>query len=147
MAYITAAEVAAEVKGLTIGAATLLTDTKVGEWIDQEEATINARLRKRYEVPITDADDLEVIKPIALGKVVQRVREWQAVKTGSDETDQTEGTNPGKRAEDMLKLIEKGQLVLNTDRVTTHSGVRSYLSDNPNADDTPPTFKKGTESW
>lgn len=79
MAYAAVSDVQARIatQVLTIGASSQPTTTQVSAWLDQQSAWIDNTLRWRYSVPITDADDLSMLKPIAATLVASMC--WQVL--------------------------------------------------------------------
>lgn len=70
MAYCTISDVQGYYKDLTIGASTAVTTAKVQALIDGHSATIDAKIRKLYETPVTAEEALKVLKPICCKLVV-----------------------------------------------------------------------------
>lgn len=85
MAYAVVADVQARIATqlLTITATSQPSSAQVGEWLDQQSAWIDATLRWRYAVPITNATDVDMLQPICAGLVAAMV--YQVVGSHSAE--------------------------------------------------------------
>lgn len=85
MAYAVVADVQARVATqlVTISATSQPSTTQVTEWLAQQSAWIDATLRWRYSVPITDATDVDMLQPICAALVAAMV--YQVVGSHSAE--------------------------------------------------------------
>ena len=149
MAYATQADIAAEFKNLTFGANKGLTDTEVTELIAQEEATINAIIANRYEVPITGTEALKVMKGISIAFVAYRVAKILNLKKNipipkemiPQELD--EGSM-FRVAQKRLKAIQSGKIILNDAVVRSSTqGIKSYNAENNIC----PLWERDTNQW
>ena len=77
MAYATVADVQARVLQslATLGPATEPSESTVEGWIDGASAWIDGALSWKYQVPVTDATDLALLKPICSAWVAAQVYE------------------------------------------------------------------------
>lgn len=67
MAYCTVTDVQTLIKSLVFGAGTKVTDTEITSYhIPMADAIIDGKLRKCYSVPISNTDDLKLLKPISM---------------------------------------------------------------------------------
>lgn len=66
MAYCTVDDVQKLLKWFTINSTSKITSTEVtNSWIPEADTTIDAKLQRVYTVPITDSDDIEILKYIS----------------------------------------------------------------------------------
>jgi hypothetical protein len=129
VAYCTDTDISSEFKGITFSASTAVTDTEVDGFIDQSSSLIDGIISSKYEVPITGAASLLIMKMICIWIVKARILSILSVKTPQDKTKQDpDGPTLLKQAMDMLKAIKKGDLIL-TDAVASSSddGMSSFL--------------------
>lgn len=129
MAYSTNADVVDEFKNLdTTGK---ITTAKIDEWIDQADAYIDGRVGLIYQIPVTGASSLKILKEISIGFVAQRIAYVLETKTTTPKGDQYIPKNLIKQAEDRLKMIVKRELVLSdATEKSTKAGVSSYSNEN-----------------
>ncbi len=114
-----------------------LTNGKADAFILADTTIINASLRAKYTLPITNADDLILLKTI---------NEWMTVGTIDDIfRERTEdgsferGRNTRKQALDMLKQIKNGEILLNSSSLTS---VIKFNKVNSDDEDVEPRFKE-----
>lgn len=144
MAYCTGVQVADEFNGVTFAATTNPTDTTVDRWIAEADATIDAYVGLRFEVPVVDASALLILRQIALLLVSARVRR-RLNRTGPEgETAKVKVTDSHDQAMKMLKDISMGKMELGA-AVPRNSdlGVKSFTQ----GLDCPHTFKKNCDQW
>lgn len=129
MAYSTVANIESEFKDIDFSASTTITDTEVGVFIDEADAFIDASIDNRYEVPVTGAASLLILKTISIWLVKARILSILSVKTPQDKTKQDpDGPTLRKDALKMLEMISKGQLTLiDATLVDTEGGMVSHL--------------------
>lgn len=129
MAYSLNSDVVDEFKSLdTTG---IITTTKIDGWISQADAYIDSRVGLVYQVPVTGANSLLILKEISIGLVAQRVAYVLEVKSITPKGDQYIPKNLIKQAEDRLKMIANRTLLLSdATEVSTNAGVSSYSSEN-----------------
>lgn len=65
MAYSTYSDVASLIKWTTFTTTSKVTTTEIGTIISEIDAMIDSALSKRYVVPITDSEDLKIMKYIS----------------------------------------------------------------------------------
>lgn len=94
---------------------------RVESFIIQDAALIDAALKSRYALPITNTNDLLILKMINEKMVVGTVDDIFREKTESGEYERTRGMR--KEALDMLKKIQDGDVVLNS---TAKSSVMKF---------------------
>lgn len=132
MAYCTYQEVVSEFKSLDVekpGA--VVTSDLINSWIAQADAYINARLNTLYVTPITDADDLLLIKQVTIGIVAQRIAYKMEVKGISANGDQYIPKDKIRESKEILEMLIKREMILSgTNRATSHAGVSSYTEEN-----------------
>lgn len=146
MAYTTLAAVQDEFKSLVFSASSTPTTTQVTEFIVQEEATLDARISKRYTVPVTAGTGaLSIMKRLATLLVKARILDRNEVKTGNQDTDQgAPGDRLRKQVDDMLGGILDGSVnFAGATLAEVGGGVVDYNSRN----DVTPTFERNTTQW
>lgn len=143
--YATNAHVASEFKDITFSGTTKVTSTEVDDFIDQAEAEINARVGKKYEVPLTNASDILIARQIVVWMVSDRVRKIIQVKDIGGEELKQGVRPPGGRKEAMalLKEIVSGEMELASDLKSSHNGVKSFSVDIED----PNTFERYVDEW
>lgn len=85
---------------------------RVEMFIAQDAAIIDAALRVRYSLPITNTDDLLILKGINEKMVVGTIDDIFREKTESGDFERTRGMR--KEALDWLKQLKEGDVVLNS---------------------------------
>lgn len=153
MAYATHSDVSAEFKGITFSASTAITSTEVTEMISQEEATLDARLSKRYVTPITGTEALKIMKRLSIQMTKSRIVDILQVKTGDAKVDQGSSGFPiREQVEALLKMIIAGEMDLTDATLREASqGVSSYNSENiVHPTPTPSTYRtftRDSDAW
>lgn len=147
MAYCTNAQVADEFNGIPGGAfssTTNPTDTTVDRWIAEADALIDSKVGLRYDVPITDVDDLIVIRQIAIMLVSARIRR-RLNRVGPDgETAKIKVTDTFDQAMKLLDSIIKGLTDLpNSDLRNSDVGVSSFST----SLESPHKFTRDSDDW
>jgi len=148
MAYCTNAEVLSEFYSLTYASDTAngVTSAEVDTWITQADAKINSYISNKYTTPVTTGTEaLAILKEISLCFVTARVKRKLKLGGGAKKTTQLdEATALEKKAMDMLKAINKGEMVL-TDAPSGGggAGTNSYGK----KVGLEPTFEKGVDKW
>ena len=153
MAYCTKEQVADEFTGVTFGASTIPNATTVDRWIEEADVLINAKVGLRYATPITNANDLILVRQIAVLLVAARVRR-RLNRTGPDgESAKVKVSDSHDQAMKMLESISKGMTLLPGSTLANEKvGVSSFMAANADvdtaADDvTAHTFKKNVDQW
>ena len=82
MGYCTVGDVSSDFKNIEFSATSTVTDTEVGDFIDQESAFIDSMICSVYVVPVTGSSSLLLLKKIAIALVADRVRHVLYTKTG-----------------------------------------------------------------
>lgn len=93
-----------------------LTNGKAKEFIIADAALINSALRVRHTLPITDTDDLLILKQINEKMVVGTIDDIFREKTEDGKFER--GRDTRKEALALLKQIKDGDLVLNSTGTT-----------------------------
>lgn len=113
-----------------------LTNGKAEGFIIADAAIIDASLRVRYTLPITNVNDLQILKSInekmAVGTIDDIFRE-----KGDDGTFER-GRNTRKEALDMLKQIKEGDLILES---TGNTSPIKFNNTNSDEKEVVPRFK------
>ena len=114
-----------------------LTNGKADAFILADTVIIDASLRVRYTLPITDTDDLILLKTL---------NEWMVVGTIDDifrekkeDGSFERGRNTRKSALDMLKQIKNGDILLNSSSSTS---VMKFNNVNSDGDEVEARFKE-----
>jgi hypothetical protein len=94
-----------------------LTNGKAKEFIIADSALINSALRVRHTLPITDTDDLLILKQINEKMVVGTIDDIFREKTEDGKFER--GRDTRKEALALLKQIKDGDLVLNSTGTTS----------------------------
>lgn len=115
-----------------------LTNGKADSFIYADAAMIDAVLRSRYSLPITDTDDLVILKIINEKMVVGTIDDIFREKNSEGNFER--GRNLRKDAMDMLKQIKDGDLVLNSNKLTS---VIKFNNIDSAGDEVTPRFKNG----
>lgn len=138
MAYATVGDIQSEFREISFDddSGDAISEAEVTEFIDQEEAIINATISNRYEVPVTGAESLKILKMISIAYVAYRVAKILNLK---DDLPIPKGfvpqtLNEGSafvKAQKQLMAIQSGKIILN-DAVarSTGQGVKSYNAEN-----------------
>lgn len=144
MPYCTILQVEGEVKtAAPFSATTEPTATKVGEVMAETDAMIDSVLRAKYTLPVTDADDLLVLRRISLALTAERVREIMGIQTQNPSTDQQYVATTADKARADLKAIQAGKVQLNSSPANAYDGSRSYARENGLT----AVFKKNETQW
>lgn len=88
-----------------------LTNGKAESFIYSDAAIIDAVIKSRYSLPITNTNDLVILKTINEKMVVGTIDDIFREKNAEGQFER--GRNTRKEALDMLKQIKDGDLVLN----------------------------------
>ncbi len=143
--YCTKEQVADEFNGITFASTTNPTDTTVDRWIEEADSVINAKVGLRYVTPVTDENDLIVLRQIAIMLVSARVRR-RLNRTGPEgEAAKVKVADTDTKAMKMLDDIVKGSMTLseNSTFLREEAGISSYTQ----SQECPHTFKKGCDQW
>ena len=142
--YCTVANVEAKIKGTTFSATTVVKESEVEEFIAYNSAYIDGRLNTVYEVPITGAGALLIMKKICLCLTVPEVQEilGQGLGRLKEGEKDTKESCPAQAFE-MLNQIETGELELPD---ATAKTANDFYNSNV-ADGREPTVKKDETQW
>lgn len=110
MSYCTVQDLEGYFLGKSFKCGDYLTNGKADMFISQEAAFINARIKGRYDLPITDTNDLLLLKIINEKLVVGTIDDIFREKTEDGKFDR--GRNTRKEAMEWLDQIVDGTLVL-----------------------------------
>lgn len=113
-----------------------LDNGKANTFILTDAAIINSYLRPKYSLPITDTEDLLILKNINEKMVVGTIDDIFREKTESGEFARTRGLR--KEAIEMLEMIKSGEIELNSLKITSVIKFNSVRSDGENIS---PRFK------
>lgn len=104
-----------------------LTTGKAQVFIDTDAAIINAQISAKYSLPITNTNDLMILKAINAGMTVGTIDDIFREKTEDGSFER--GRNTRKEALDMLKLIRNGDLLLDGTQKTSVIKFNTLTSD------------------
>ena len=108
MVYVDTDDVGAKLQHLTLSTTSDPTIAETEQFVDQVEAQVNARLNGvGIETPITDADKLNVIRPVVVNGVVAEVLRSIDMESEAAATYQ-------KLFEDAIKAIERRPAIMDT---------------------------------
>ena len=152
--YVSLVQLAAEAKisggfndysaGPPIVNATNPGQTKAGEIIAEVEGKLNAKISLKYQLPITQAANIALIRGIGLAIMVERVREIITVKTGAANVEQIAAKTTADLARKDLVDLVSGMLPLPGESlVSSADGVRSYAVDHAKR----PQFDRYRTQW
>ena len=94
-----------------------ISNSEIISFIRQETAFINANLRKKYSLPLTDTDDQLLAKMVCEKLVVGTIDE--IIREKSPIEGQERGRNYRKEGLDLLKQLSKGEITLNQTETTS----------------------------
>lgn len=114
MSYCSVQNVEAYFLGKKFGCDDYLTHDEVQEFIRQESLTLDIQIKTRYSLPITNTNDLVILKMIVEKLVSGTVDDIMREKDKDAKFERTR--NLRKEAKGMIDMIMKGQLLLNTSR-------------------------------
>lgn len=144
MAYATTAQIERDFKDITFSSSTSVTDTDVAAFIEEADAEIDANLADKYEVPITGAAALIVVRTISIAIVADRIRGILTIKTGDEKKDQAQGKSASEIARQRLKDIRDGKIKLvGATLAQSSDGIKSYATD----EDLEPIFSMDEDQW
>jgi hypothetical protein len=116
MPYCTVSDVQKLFGNITFSASTPVTDTDITNvHIPKADATMDARLRRVYTVPITAPGDLELLRLVSMSLTAGMVAEV-LYETSSQPNDQASARRHREWGERMLDQIMSGELTLATQR-------------------------------
>jgi len=149
MAYATATDIEAEFKNITFDTSSAITETEVTEYINQEEAYINAIVSNRYEIPITGNEARKILKNISIACVAYRVAKVLNLKKDVPIPEKfvPQAINEGaayREAKKKLEMIQKGKVILDdATALSSQQGVKSYNASN----NILPIWERDTRQW
>jgi phage gp36-like protein len=120
------------------------TEDTVDAIIAQIEAKLDARISRKYSLPLVDANAILIMQGISIAFCVERVREIMEVRTGSPTVEQMAAKTSADYARRDLERIVSGELPLpNTTLASSYDGVKSNNLTTGQA----PFFKVGCDQW
>ncbi len=146
MAYVASSDIQDEFKSIDFTASPILTTAKVNKFISQEEATLNAKLGKRYKTPITGTNAILVVQGLSTKLVKGRCLDILQVKSGDTKTDQgVTGDSLRKQVWDLVDLILGKTMDLDGAELSTPGdGVSDFNSSDSCVEH---TFKRNRTQW
>lgn len=147
MAYSTTSQVAEELRGVSLSATTDPTSTVVTRWISEADSEINAKIGKRYEVPIdsgTSPKDYLLMQNLSIMIVAARLRRYLGIKSPFNEVNQHIQTDTDDKARKILDKIASGDYKLQDATILNSSiGVSSFNVSSSQEF----VYKKGVDQW
>lgn len=150
MAYSTLANVQSLIKWCTFSATSKVTSTEVaGTHIAEADAYIDGKISKKYQVPITDSDDIKILSFISARIAACKIAEILVLQTSGELPEIV-----SKWCEDAnMRLGEILSFTLdlpNSTKLDSTRGLYSYTahgnSDNDNAG-VAPVWEIGEDQW
>ena len=111
MGYCTVEDLESYFLGTTFKCGDYLTSNKADELIECDRVIINSYIKSRYSLPITDTDDLILLKSINVKMVVGTIDDIFREKTENGQF--SRGRDTRKEALAILKQIKDGDVILN----------------------------------
>lgn len=154
MAYATVSDIESEFKNLSVSLGEdALSASEISEFIEQEEAVINATVSNRYEIPVTGTEALKIMKSISIAYVAYRVatilnlkKDVSVLLSVKDKFIPQE-LNQGSKfkiAKKQLEAIQSGRLILiDATARSLEQGVKSYNAINSIT----PLWERDTKQW
>ena len=134
MAYtpiLSVADVQAHYPAIEFSGSTTPTLRQVSVWCVEATAIIYARLATSYVIPVTNADDLTVLKAIARYYVLPRIDKILSKSTVTKSKSSSKEESPAETFSRMLEEVAEGTLLLiNSTRESTYKGGYSYTQEN-----------------
>lgn len=112
MSYCTVGNIKAYYLNKSFASGDYCSENNVQQFIDDDEAIINAALSVRYSLPITDVDDLKILRSINSKMVVGTIDDIFREKTTDDQFERSR--NMRKEAVALLDKIKTGEVRLTT---------------------------------
>lgn len=149
MAYSTVANVQTLIKWTTFSSTSKVTTTEVTEFINEADAIINNRISSVYQTPITDSDDIEILKYISCRLAAFEVANALVLQTAGK---LPEITSKWKEDADkrLMQIISRDLLLPNSTENDSTRGLYSFTSHGNSDNDhesTGPQWKLGSDDW
>lgn len=97
-----------------IATADYLTDTIIGNFIDEQSAIIDLNIKKKYTLPITNSNDLLFLKVLCEKMVICKIDKILRQNANSEEEVFKRSRGYCKSSQEMLNKILNGEIELNT---------------------------------
>lgn len=149
MTYALQSHVVGEIKGVNINSSSLVTDTKLGQMLEEADAEINSYINGRYVLPIADANALVFLRKLEIDIVVYRVTKILSIKNSQPIADNriiqdVSHSSVFRQAMNTLKDLRDGKMQLHDAELKTATAkVKSYN----NSNDVEPVFKMDEQQW
>lgn len=138
------ADVQAHYPGVEFSGTTKPSLRQVDTWCSEVTALIYAAIVSNYVVPVTNSDDLTVLRAIARYYVLPRIDQVIGKTTISKARSKSKEEAPAETFSRMLKEVVDGSLLLmNSTRDSTYYGGYSYN----NANSITPSSSKEDDIW
>lgn len=114
MSYTTPKKIQGYYMGLDFDNSDYMTKAEIRNWIAEFAAKINTSIKRKYNLPISDSDDLTILQMLNEKFVVGKIDGIMRVSTTDEDKKYLRNRNCTKEANDVLKDIMDGTLQLNT---------------------------------
>ncbi len=147
MAYTTYTEIQSDFKDITFSTTTNVTATDVTQFIVEADSLVNAYVAKRYTVPVTAGDGLNLLKLCSRSLVTARIKRlMEVVQEKSTEANQAvQGVLLSPTAV-MKILTDIRDDLIDLTGATLLESSRGFYSKNV-AEEITPTIEKSTKQW
>lgn len=149
MAYSTIADIESLIKWTTFSTTSKVTTSEVTEYIVEADTYINSKLERIYNVPITDSDDIEILKYISSRFAAVEVAQVLILQAG--------GEVPTIVKEWLARAKERLEKILNLEidlpnstkiDLSTHGKLYSFTAYGDDENDAPtPQWNTGVDEW
>jgi hypothetical protein len=116
MAYTTADDILKYFNGLTYtdneGIDNNISSSDVSQFIDEQSVVIDMKIKKKYELPITNANDLTYLKLVCDKLVVCQIDKTLRSYASEEDSNMTRRRNYCKEAKEMLDKLISGTIEL-----------------------------------
>ena len=114
--YSTPIDIQSYYLGLDFSASDYIKTAKVNSWIEEHSIQIDNSLRRRYSMPITNTNDLKMLKLLVEKFVVGRIdlilRNSSFIIKSDEDKEYVRNRNYSKEANDMLTALMNGDIQL-----------------------------------
>jgi len=114
MSYTTPKKIQGYYMGLDFDKSDYIVKSEVKAWIAEYAALINSSLKRKYNIPITNADDLLILQVINEKFVVGKIDGILRQNATDEEKKFIRDRNCTKDANDLMGKIISGEMLLNT---------------------------------
>lgn len=131
MAYCDSSDIQSLIKWVTFSATSKVTTTELQEYISESDTIIDAKLDRIYQVPITNADDINILKYISARLTASEVAQILVLHSAGQIPPVIKKWQDS--AYEQLEKIVEGIIELpNSAKATNSKGLYSYTADKNN---------------